>query len=441
MTSYSIGLDAAGQPLFGERIASAYDAGKIDILREDNGYDGVIVTDWTVTMVDGEPEAVVGGRAWGAEQLTPDERHYAILRTGVDMFGGNNAVGPVLAAHALWQADFEAGLLPIDADTRFQQSAERILTMLLRPGLYDDPYLDLAASEQVVGSADRVEAGTQAQLDSIVLLKNADGTVAEHDAADWSDATVYVPRSYSTGFDGVFGPAEYTEGETLDVELLAEHVGTVVTDEAVLDADGRVVSYTAPDLSEVDLVLVGMRSPDNGTNFTSAGQDQTTGGYYPLSLQYRPYTADGPHVRATSISGDLLPDGTRENRSYLGATSRIANEADLDAFERAAAAVAASGRDIPVLSLLKAANPVVPAEFEAAADAVLVSFGTSDEALVQVALGLHEPQGRLPIAFPASMDAVEAQLEDVGGDTAPYVDSTGSTYALGFGLGWEGPVD
>jgi beta-glucosidase len=38
------------------------------------------------------------------------------------------------------------------------------------------------------------------------------------------------------------------------------------------------------------------------------------------------------------------------------------------------------------------------------------------------------------------MDAVEAQLEDVGGDTAPYVDSTGGTYALGFGLGWEGPV-
>jgi beta-glucosidase len=440
MASYSVGLDGDGRPLFDERIATAYDAGKIDILREDNGYDGVIVTDWTVTMVDGEPEAVVGGRAWGAEHLSTDERHYAILRTGIDMFGGNNAVGPVLAAHDLWQADFEAGLLDVDADTRFQQSAERILRMMFQPGLYDDPYLDLAESQKIVGSAERVEAGTAAQLDSIVMLKNADGTVAEHDAADWSDATVYVPRSYSTGFAGVFGPAEYTEGETLDVEMLAEHVGAVVTDEAVLDADGHVVSYTAPDLSDVDLVLVGMRSPDNGTTFTSAGEDPETGAFYPLSLQYRPYTADGPHVRATSISGDLLPDGTRQNRSYLGATSRIANEADLDAFERAVAAVEASGRDIPVLALLKAANPVVPTEFEAAADAVLVSFGTSDEALVQVALGLHEPQGRLPITFPASMDAVEAQLEDVGGDTAPYVDSTGGTYALGFGLGWEGPV-
>jgi beta-glucosidase len=141
-----------------------------------------------------------------------------------------------------------------------------------------------------------------------------------------------------------------------------------------------------------------------------------------------------------SISGDVLPDGTRENRSYYGVTSRIANEADLDAFERAVAAVGASGRDIPVVTVLKATNPTVPAEFEAASDAVLVGFGVSDAALVEVALGLHEPQGRLPMAFPASMDAVEAQLEDVGGDTEPYVDAAGNAYGIGFGLGYGGVV-
>lgn len=46
---------------------------------------------------------------------------------------------------------------------------------------------------------------------------------------------------------------------------------------------------------------------------------------YPL--QYRPYTAD-ENVRKVSIAGDLNSDGTQQNRSYYGATSKIANEYD-----------------------------------------------------------------------------------------------------------------
>ena len=157
-------------------------------------------------------------------------------------------------------------------------------------------------------------------------------------------------------------------------------------------------------------------------------------------MQYRPYTADGEHVRQVSISGDILDDGSQENRSYYGATSRIENEADLDAFERAVAAVVASGKNIPVITILKATNPVVPEEFEADSDAIVVGFGISDQALIEVALGLSEPQGRLPIGFPASMDAVEAQLEDVGEDTEPYVDSAGNAYLFGFGLNYSGVI-
>ena len=75
-----------------------------------------------------------------------------------------------------------------------------------------------------------------------------------------------------------------------------------------------------------------------------------------------------------------------------------------------------------------------------ASGAIVVGFGVTEQALFEVALGLHEPQGRLPITFPASMDAVEAQLEDVGDDTAPYVDATGNAYAFGFGLNWSGVI-
>lgn len=213
-----------------------------------------------------------------------------------------------------------------------------------------------------------------------------------------------------------------------------------MTDEVVLDADGKVVSYTAPDLTDVDMVLVGMDSPVAGAVFGNSGFDVETGTYYPLSLQYRPYTADGANVRKVSISGDILADGTKENRSYFGGTSRISNEADLDAFQRAVDAVAASGKEIPVVTMLKASNAVIPAEFEASSNAILVSFGTSDQALIEVALGLFEPSGRLPIQFPANMDTVEKQFEDVAKDMTPYTDAAGNAYDYGFGLNYSGPI-
>jgi len=311
---------------------------------------------------------------------------------------------------------------------------------MFNPGLYENAFVDLDASKKILASDDKVKAGYAAQLDSVVMLKNDGDTISASEAADWSDKTVYIPRSNNIGIAGAFGPAEYKEYPGLDLEVAEEFFGKVVTDEAVMDDDGVVTSYTAPDLSDVDLVLVGMNSPDNGGTFTNAGRDPETKDFYPLSLQYRPYTADGDNVRKTSISGDLLEDGTRENRSYYGKTSKVLNEADLDAFERAVDAVEASGKDIPVLTVLKAANATIPAEFEADSDAIVVGFGTSDQALIEVALGLYEPKGRLPIQFPADMDTVEAQLEDVAKDMTPYTDANGNAYDYGFGLNYAGVI-
>lgn len=436
MTSYSIALDANGDPLFEDRMGTAYDRGRMSILRDDNSFGGVVVTDWSV-MKGSTDENVRTATAWGAEQLTPAERYVAVLGTGHDMFGGVNDPTFLLEGAALWQQKFDAGELDVDAETRFQESGARILNMMFQVGLYESAFLDPDESAAVLASDDKLKAGYDAQLASIVMLKNG-GVVAE--GTDWSDKTVYIPQSYDIGTANIFGEAEYTEGPTMDLDVAAKYFAKVVTDEVVYDADGKVVSYTAPDLSDVDLVIVGMDSPNSGTVFGNSGLDAETGAWYPLSLQYRPYTADGKNVRKVSISGDILADGTRENRSYFGNTSKMSNEADLDAFVRAVAAVETSGKDIPVIAMLKAVNPVIPAEFEADADAILVSFGTSDQALIEVALGLYEPTGRLPIQFPANMDTVEQQFEDVPKDMTPYTDANGNAYDYGFGLNYSGPI-
>jgi len=436
MTSYSVSVDENGEALFEDRMGTAYDQGLMDTLREDNSYGGVVVTDWGV-MTGANDEGAFIATAWGAEDLTPAERYVKVLETGHDMFGGVNDATYILEGAALWQEQFEAGERDVDAETRFQQSGARILNMSFDAGLYESAFLDPEESAEILASEDKVDAGYAAQLASVVMLKN-DGTIAAD--TDWSDKKVYIPQSSDNGLPSIFAPATYSYGPTLDLDAAAAFFGEVVTDEVEVDENGVVTSYTTPDLSDVDLVLVGMDSPTTGAVFGNSGYDAESGEYYPLSLQYREYTADGDNVRKTSLSGDILEDGTQENRSYFGNSVTASNEADLDNFERAVAAVEASGNDIPVVTVLKAIHATIPAEFEADSDAIVVGFGISDAALIDVVTGGYEPSGRLPIQFPADMDTVEAQYEDVAKDMTPYTDANGNAYDYGFGLNYAGVI-
>ncbi|WP_284305946.1 glycoside hydrolase family 3 C-terminal domain-containing protein [Mobilicoccus caccae] len=99
-----------------------------------------------------------------------------------------------------------------------------------------------------------------------------------------------------------------------------------------------------------------------------------------------------------------------------------------------------TGRDIPIIVSVKAKTSFIPAEFEKHVDAILVGYSVNDKVLMETALGQHDPRGRLPMTSPKDMDAVEAQLEDVGEDMTPYRDSAGHHYSFGFGLNWKGVI-
>ena len=439
MSSYSIGINGDGESIMGERMGSAYNSEKIDILRKDSNYDGVICTDWCVTSSD-DP---IIATAWGAEDLTLAERHYKILKSGVDMFGGNNDAKPVLEAYELWQADYEAGNIEISADERFEQTGKRLAKMLMETNLFENPYLDVEESKEIVGSKEKVEAGYQAQLDSVVMVKNSGNVIKKADVtSDYKDKVVYIPSTIYNGFDSVFGEGQTTVGATMNLEVAKLYFKDVVTDEPILNDEGETIGFTVPDLTEVDMAIVGMSSPDNGSNFSSAGLNED--GYYPLSLQYRPYTANGENVRRESISGDILENGSKENRSYYGKTSIIANEYDLDTclntVEAVKKAEESTGKEIPVVVAMKAKNPVVMSEFEDKVDAIVVGFSISDKALFDVILGKQEPNGLLPVQFPANMDTVEEQNEDIGHDMEVYVDSEGNSYDFAYGLNYKGVI-
>lgn len=133
-----------------------------ELLRGKYGFDGVVCTDWG--LINDRPigDQVLVARAWGVEQLTPEQRLKKALDAGVDQFGGEDCPELVVAL-------VRGGQI---GEARIDESVRRLLRDKFRLGLFDHPYIDEEQAERVVGSEAFREAGALAQRRSIVLLKN-----------------------------------------------------------------------------------------------------------------------------------------------------------------------------------------------------------------------------------------------------------------------------
>lgn len=85
---------------------------------------------------------------------------------------------------------------------------------------------------------------------------------------------------------------------------------------------------------------------------------------------------------------------------------------------------------VPTIVDLYLDRPAVIPEINEKAAALLVNFGASDAAVLDVIFGRAAPGGKLPIELPSSMEAVRQQKEDL-----PH-DSENPLYAIGHGLAY-----
>ncbi|MDO4186042.1 MAG: glycoside hydrolase family 3 N-terminal domain-containing protein [Bacteroidales bacterium] len=392
----------------GENVGGSFSKWMIEEqLRNDNNFDGVVCTDWGITN-DNKAVEAFDGKPWGVETMSIAQRHYQILKAGVDQFGGNNDKGPVLEAYQMWVNDFGKE----SADARFQKSAYRLLLNVFRTGLFENPYLDPQETAAIVGKSEFMEAGYNAQLKSVVMLKNHNNALPQADKKK-----VYIPKRHETRSQGFFGATgEDRWVDPVNLELVKKYFEVVETP------------------AEADFAIAFIQAPNSGAGYSADDAKRGGNGYIPISLQYNDYTAT--YARATSIAGgDPLENFS--NRTYKGKTVKTSNKDDLKMVVDTKAKMGQK----PVIVVLNTGKPVVPAEFEGKADAILISFGIQNQAIFDIISGKAEPSGLLPMQMPADMKTVEQQNEDVPRDMVCYKDADGNLYDFGFGLNWSGVIN
>jgi beta-glucosidase len=379
-----------------------------DLLRTKYHYDGVVCTDWGVTADEGKTPDIFAGKSWGMETKTVAERHYKILMAGVDQFGGNNDAGPVIEAYNMGVKEYGEPFMR----ARFEQSAVRLLRNIFRVGLFENPYLDVENSKQTVGNPQFMAAGFNAQLKSIVMLKNHAGVLPLQ-----KGKTVYVPKKYTPSVRGFFGPPSKEKWDVAVNPALAQKYFNITDDPA-----------------KADYAVVFVSSPSGGAGYDADDVKAGGSGYVPITLQYGAYTATD--ARAQSIAaGDPVEPGVT-NRTYKGKSITAANYNDLKTIRETKAAM--HGK--PVIVVITLTKPAIPAEFEPDAHAIVATFGVQNQAVLDILTGAAEPSGLLPFQMPANMQTVEQQDEDIPHDMTCYTDADHHTYDFGFGLNWKGVI-
>ncbi len=132
------------------------------LLRNKYHYDGVVCTDWGLISDAQMGQVVWPARAWGVENLSAEDRVLKIINAGVDQFGGESL--PELVVKLVREGKLK--------ESRIDESVTRLLRQKFELGLFDNPYVDVAAADKTVGKPEFIKDGEAAQRRAMILLKN-----------------------------------------------------------------------------------------------------------------------------------------------------------------------------------------------------------------------------------------------------------------------------
>ncbi len=320
-----VGKDTVGAN-FSKAIAT-------DLLRGQLHFQGVMITDTLRSM------------PWGVENLSQKERHKTMVLAGVDQILSEN--DPKYVIECVREGSIPAARLDV--------SARRILTAMFELGLFENPYVDPEKAKQEVGSERFAAAGFQAQVRSVVLLKNAKDVLP----------VAQQKKIYVANID----------------KAVAARYGTVVDDPK--DADVALIRITTPAIVYPFGGSFGFGGGGGGGRGGGAGRGGGSG---------------SAGVTVPTVVGNTL--------AYTGS----ANQAQLNDVLK----LAASGT--PTVVCVDMDRPTILTEFIDQVAGVFATFGISDAAFLDVVFGKQSPSGKLPYDLPSDMPSVAAQAPDAAHD-------------------------
>ena len=452
MPNYAISYSRDGS--LGELVGGGYSDYKFSFLKE-NDYQGFILTDWQITNDGQQP--------YGVEDLTTAERFALLYMVGDHQVGGT--MDNAAAAEGFELVVDELG--EEEAVAILRNAVYHFLLSQFQCGLYENPYIDLDHAYETVWNNETDAAAKLDQQKTVIMLKNSGGAISENDG---EKKTVYIPYMFTPASTGSSGSSAASWAPAFDIAAAEKYFNVVTdtlgeptgapdeaadsgsgesSDEASSEADvgatyteNDIIRASAEDISACDFILVSMSAPSQ-----DSAQD-SEGNWLPASLQYEEYTAT--NARRESIAADeqtnVVNDGyygtksetVKVNRSYANNTvGRASNYSELELL-RYVDSVKGDAKVVVLMSKGSGPSVMVWSEVEPLADAILFYYGDTGwfftSGLLEIVNGDVEPSGLLPFQQPASMDAVEAQKEDVPRDLECYVDADGNTYDFAFGL-------
>ena len=459
MPNYGIAFSEDAE--YGERVGGGLNKTQLSILRN-VGWDGMYTTDWGI---------ITSGR--GTENMDEQGRYRMMIDGSIDQYGGGFEPEEVgLPVFEQMKKDMGED----EATARVRDSARRILKFMVNTQLFDQPFSAAADAKAIFENDAAAKFASECNDKCVIMLKNSGNVVAKDAVKD--KPKVYIPQIFTPSSSGFMGTTPASIASCFDEKVAAKYFD-VVTDE-VGAASGEplegetdpqyqesdIQRLTAEELADVKYAVIRIKNPQDAFDGVggasssfggSAGEEVT---YLPISLQYRPYTADGPNVRQVSLAGDpadgksWYEHGTEsgvamENRSYYGNSTYATNESSLDLVIDTKAKLPAGAK---LVLIIDADHPMIFSEIEPYADVILMGwagdagpsgsgFNIPADSYARIITGEVEPSGLLQFQMPKDMDTVEAQLEDVPRDMDCYTDSEGNTYDFCFGLNWSGVID
>ena len=307
-----------------------------DILRDEWGFNGFVVSDYTA-----EQELIAHGFAADGR----DAARIALL-AGMDM----SMVSGLFLEHI---PDLvEKGDVPL---ARVDQAVRRVLMTKAALGLFDDPYrgCDPVRERQVVGSREHRDLAREAGVKSIVLLKNEGGLLPLKP----SGQKIALIGPFGADVDNVFGPWTIWGDETRRISLEA--------------------GFRAAMDDEADLVVV------KGSDVEAS---------LPGGIEAAVLAAAQADVVVLAIGESSRMSGEAQSRTEIDipAPQRALAEA-VAATGKPVVVLLRNGRAMELSGPIKEAGAIVVTWFLG---------GEMGHAVADVVFGLASPSGRLPVSFP-----------------------------------------